>query len=40
MECSKEMPMETCTGAKDNIKEDALNKKLDERLNDGFNHIQ
>ena len=40
MECSKEMPMETCTGAKDNIKEDTLNKKLDERLNDGFNHIQ
>ena len=40
IQCSKEMPTETCTRAKDNIDEDALNKKLEERLNDGLNHIQ
>ena len=34
------MAIETCTGAKDNIKEDALNKQLEERLNDGLDHIQ
>ena len=34
------MPTETCTRAKDNIDEDALNKKLEERLNDRLDHIQ
>ena len=28
------------TGAKDNIDEDALNKELDERLNDRLDHVK
>ena len=40
MECWKEMLIETCIRAKDNIDEDALNKKLEERLNDRLDHIQ
>ena len=28
------------TGAKDNVDEDALNKKLDERLYDRLDHVQ
>ena len=28
------------TGSKDNVDEDALNKELDERLDDRLNHVQ
>ena len=28
------------TGPKDNVDEDALNKELDERLDDRLNHVQ
>ena len=40
MECWKEMLIETCIRAKDNINEDALNKKLEEGLHDGLDHIK
>ena len=46
MRCGKEGPIVTCnalnrvTGAKDNIDEDALNKQLDERLNDRLDHVE